>query len=143
MYFYSSIKIGRFTDKIVAWFNWMTWLHFIKTKKLYQETVFRLLHQFLSWNKEYCHFWILHKLGCWKMYKNTFFAILEAEKSQKPKCSSKIMNSMSACMDFMFFMSTSVFAISKLLRCLEKRFYTFSNSPAYAEFKNSDIFMQG
>ena len=103
MYFYSSIKIGRFTDKIVAWFNWMTWLHFIKTKKLYQETVFRLLHQFLSWNKEYCHFWILHKLGCWKMYKNTFLGILEAEKSQKPKCSSKIMNSMSAWMDFMFF----------------------------------------
>ena len=32
-----------------------------------------------------CYFWILQRLGCWKMYRNTFQDDLEAEKWAKPK----------------------------------------------------------
>ena len=33
----------------------------------------------------YCYFWILQRLGCWKMFRPTFKDVLEAEKLGKQK----------------------------------------------------------
>ena len=71
-----------------------------KTKgriKLNETSLFTILNMVLSLHFvnhffnffiEYmcCYFWILHRLGCWKMYKTSFQDVLEAEKwaIQKP-----------------------------------------------------------
>ena len=48
-------------------------------------TFFTITFQILILDYRYCYFLILQKLGCWKMYRNTFQDVLEAEKGAKQK----------------------------------------------------------
>ena len=50
---------------------------------------------------------------------------------------------MTSCMDFMIFDVYFGFCDLSASKIGKKRFYTFSNSPAYAELKKSDIFTLG
>ena len=48
-------------------------------------TFLSITFQILILEYRYCYFWILQRLGYWKMYKHTFQDVLEAEKGAKQK----------------------------------------------------------
>ena len=48
-------------------------------------TFLSITFQILFLEYRYCYFWILQRLGYWKMYRNTFQDVLEVEKWAKQK----------------------------------------------------------
>ena len=73
--FYSRIRIVGSIDKTVAWHDFVIYMKCNQVIKWYKGTILsmNLLILILELYNQY--FRILHREGCWKMYKTTFLVI--------------------------------------------------------------------
>ena len=82
-YFSRCLGSRELANKIVHQIDWNLIIPHFKYGVL--TTFLSITFQILILEYRYCYFWILQRLGYWKMYKNTFQDVLEAEKAGKQK----------------------------------------------------------